>query len=356
MLRFDRFTDSARNAAQRSWEVIQRYGHTQIDTEHLLLAMIEQPDSGIPRILVDLRVDSRMLVEQLDAALRISPIKNASNPSGQIFITQRIKQVIDLANEEADRLEDHDISTEHIFLAILKEQNTPAARILGAAGLKRNLVYSSVQRMRKSQPTAQHATREVRSRGDDVRSTNAGDIHLAAEAMRAIQRLSYGRRGSLDDENDALRPNALDTGRLVTEGIHLHEAVQPAITYLTHVPLDKRDSSGAEMPPEGVISDLINILAGMGDKRAIPALTRIANTERKIRIWEREDTAGHPIDAEHYARQVSNDYERDIAKTAIQTILSQKYETCPQCNGNRTLPCSSCAGTGEGWRAGEKKS
>ena len=43
MMRFDRFTERAQEAAQRAAEIIQRYGHNQIDTEHILLALIEQP-------------------------------------------------------------------------------------------------------------------------------------------------------------------------------------------------------------------------------------------------------------------------------------------------------------------------
>ena len=47
MMRFDRFTERAQEAAQRSAEIIQRYGHNQIDTEHILLALIEQPQGRL---------------------------------------------------------------------------------------------------------------------------------------------------------------------------------------------------------------------------------------------------------------------------------------------------------------------
>ena len=43
MMRFDRFTERAQEAAMRAYEILQRYGHSQVDTEHLLLALIEQP-------------------------------------------------------------------------------------------------------------------------------------------------------------------------------------------------------------------------------------------------------------------------------------------------------------------------
>jgi ATP-dependent Clp protease ATP-binding subunit ClpC len=62
-----------------------------------------------------------------------------------------VKRIIDLANEEANRLKDEYISTEHIFLAILTERNTPAARILESAGLTRDRVYAAIQDLRGGQ-------------------------------------------------------------------------------------------------------------------------------------------------------------------------------------------------------------
>src|SRR5512135_1891212 len=152
MMRFDRFTERAQEAAQRAAEIIQRYGHNQIDTEHILLALIEQPGGVIPQILEKLSVSPEALTERLDATLRASPKANIfGGGAGQIFITPRVKRIIDLANEEANRLKDEYISTEHIFLAILTERNTPAARILESAGLTRDRVYDAIQDLRGGQ-------------------------------------------------------------------------------------------------------------------------------------------------------------------------------------------------------------
>ncbi len=152
MMRFDRFTERAQEAAQRAAEIIQRYGHNQIDTEHILLALIEQPGGVIPQILEKLNVSSDSLVERIDATLRSSPKANIfGGGAGQIFITPRVKRIVDLANEEANRLKDEYISTEHIFLAILTERNTPAARILETAGLTRDRVHEAIQDLRGGQ-------------------------------------------------------------------------------------------------------------------------------------------------------------------------------------------------------------
>jgi ATP-dependent Clp protease ATP-binding subunit ClpC len=152
MMRFDRFTERAQEAAQRSAEIIQRYGHNQIDTEHILLALIEQPQGVITQILETLNVDANALTERLDYILRTSPKANIfGGGAGQIFITPRVKRIIDLANEEANRLKDEYISTEHIFLAILSERSTPAARLLEGAGVTRERVNEAVQQLRGGQ-------------------------------------------------------------------------------------------------------------------------------------------------------------------------------------------------------------
>jgi ATP-dependent Clp protease ATP-binding subunit ClpC len=152
MMRFDRFTERAQEAAQRAAEILQRYGHNQIDTEHILLALIEQPQGVIPQILEYLKVDANALTERLDYILRTSPKANIfGGGAGQIFITPRVKRIIDLANEEANRLKDEYISTEHIFLAILNERSTPAARLLEGAGVTRERVYEAVLQIRGGQ-------------------------------------------------------------------------------------------------------------------------------------------------------------------------------------------------------------
>jgi len=152
MMRFDRFTERAQEAAQRAAEIIQRYGHNQIDTEHILLALIEQPEGVVPQILEILKVDPSQLVERLDYILRTSPKASIFGAgAGQIFITPRVKRIIDLANEEASRLKDEYISTEHIFLAILSERNTPAARLLESAGITRERVNEAIAQLRGGQ-------------------------------------------------------------------------------------------------------------------------------------------------------------------------------------------------------------
>ncbi len=148
-MRFDRFTERAQEAAQRAAEIIQRYSHNQIDTEHILLALIEQEDGTVPQILEALKVSPEAVMERIDSMLKASPKANIyGGGAGQIFITPRVKRIIDLANSEASRLKDEYISTEHLFLAIISERNTPASRILENAGVTRDRVMGAIKDLR----------------------------------------------------------------------------------------------------------------------------------------------------------------------------------------------------------------
>ena len=152
MMRFDRFTERAQDAAQRAAEIIQRYGHNQIDTEHILLALIEQPQGVITQILEQLKVDIETLSDRIDQQLRASPKANIyGGGAGQIFITPRVKRVVDMANEEANRLDDEFISTEHIFLAVLSERNTAISRLLNEEGITKERVQEAIKDIRGGQ-------------------------------------------------------------------------------------------------------------------------------------------------------------------------------------------------------------
>src|SRR4030043_1803541 len=107
MMRFDRFTERAQDAAQRAAEIIQRYGHNQIDTEHILLALIEQPQGVIPQLLEKMNVDIEGLSDRIDQQLRSSPKANIyGGGAGQIFITPPVKRGGDMANQRGHRPKD----------------------------------------------------------------------------------------------------------------------------------------------------------------------------------------------------------------------------------------------------------
>jgi ATP-dependent Clp protease ATP-binding subunit ClpC len=128
---------------------MQRYSHNQMDTEHILLALIEQPQGVVSQLLEFLTVDANSLSDGLGSILRTGPKGDIVDVGpGLISITSRVPRILDLANEEANRLKDDLISAEHLFLAIFSEQNTPAARLLEGTGLTRDRVYDAIQQMR----------------------------------------------------------------------------------------------------------------------------------------------------------------------------------------------------------------
>jgi ATP-dependent Clp protease ATP-binding subunit ClpC len=128
-MRFDRFTEKAQEAAMRAYEILQRYKHTQVDTEHVFLALVEQSDGAISQLLEKLNVPVDSIVQKLEAILEHAPkaggMPYGGTPTAQVFITPRLKRVMDVANDEAKKLNDEYISTEHIFLGIANERNTP---------------------------------------------------------------------------------------------------------------------------------------------------------------------------------------------------------------------------------------
>lgn len=151
-MRFDRFTERAQDAAARAYKIVQSYGHTQVDTEHIFLALLEQNDGAVPRIIEYVGADINAMMARVDEELRATPRAGVYGGGvGQIFYTPRIRTVLELAQGEANRLKDEFISTEHIFLAILSERNTPTARILQEFGITRERVLEGIEHLRGGQ-------------------------------------------------------------------------------------------------------------------------------------------------------------------------------------------------------------
>ena len=201
MMRFDRFTERAQEAAQRAAEIIQRYEHNMIDTEHILLALIEQPAGVISQILESLNIQSGDISDRIDHILKNTQKASiyGGGGAGQVFITPRVKRIVDVANQEANRLKDEFISTEHLFLAILDEKNTPASRLLSNEGVTKDRVYSEIDQIRGGQRVTdvkaenRYKTLEKFSR-DMTKLAREGKLDPVigrdAEILRVIQILS----------------------------------------------------------------------------------------------------------------------------------------------------------------------
>ena len=150
MMRFDRFTERAQDAAMRAYEILQRYKHAQADTEHLLLALLEQPEGVVSDILRRMGIDPEAVRERVDDILQRAPKVNMmpNMAVGQVYITPRLKRVLDHAQVEAEKLKDEYISTEHLFLAVVAERGTPTAQMLNQLGITHPAVLNAIQTMR----------------------------------------------------------------------------------------------------------------------------------------------------------------------------------------------------------------
>src|SRR6202167_594895 len=96
-----------------------RFGHTEVDGEHLLLALLDQPDGLVPRLLTQGGADADRLRAEVEADLGRRPkVSGPGAAPGQVFLTQRLARLLDTAEREARRLKDEYVSVEHLVMAL----------------------------------------------------------------------------------------------------------------------------------------------------------------------------------------------------------------------------------------------
>src|SRR5437764_13299167 len=149
----NRLTQKSQEAVQQAQSVALRYGHTEVDGEHLLLALLDQPEGLVPRLLEQFNTDVNALRAAVDSDLQRRPrVTGPGAAPGQVFITQRLARVLDAAEREAKRLKDEYVSVEHLLLALLEEgSSTAAGRVLHGQGLTRDRFLGELARVRGNQ-------------------------------------------------------------------------------------------------------------------------------------------------------------------------------------------------------------
>ena len=146
VFRPDKYTDSAKEAVQISQELVQRYRHTQWDSEHILMALLEQ-QQGVPlQILREMNVDIGSLTQRLRAML--DKVPKVTYEQNQIFQTPRVKLLLERANAERERMKDDYISTEHLLVALTQEDQGDVAQVLDEFGVTTEKVYQALQKIR----------------------------------------------------------------------------------------------------------------------------------------------------------------------------------------------------------------
>ena len=145
----DRFTTKAQEALGKAQELMLQHNHNQLDTEHILLALLQQNDGLVPQMLGALSVDAAELGRQLENALRPRPhVSFGEGGQAQYYLTPRAKQVLEMAEREAVRLKDEYVGTEHLFIAISGAEGGDAHKILQEAGVDREKVYQALEKVR----------------------------------------------------------------------------------------------------------------------------------------------------------------------------------------------------------------
>jgi ATP-dependent Clp protease ATP-binding subunit ClpB len=136
----ERLTLRSQEALHDAQTKALRFGHTEVDGEHLLLALLDQADGLVPRLLQQVGVDPERLKADVEADLRRRPRVSGPGASpGQVLVTQRLGRLLDAAGQEAERLEDDYVSVEHLIVALLDEGSaTAAGRRLAEHGVTRD--------------------------------------------------------------------------------------------------------------------------------------------------------------------------------------------------------------------------
>jgi ATP-dependent Clp protease ATP-binding subunit ClpC len=142
----ERFTEQAQEALAASQQLVIQYRHTQWDVEHVLLALLQQEKGLAGDLLHELGVNVDDVKNQLGAILEKIP--RATYDTGQIYATPRINSVLMMADAEAKRLKDEFVGTEHILIAIAREEKGEASAILRRSGVDMEKVYTALQQLR----------------------------------------------------------------------------------------------------------------------------------------------------------------------------------------------------------------
>src|SRR5689334_16016326 len=138
--KFEKFTERARKVLTLAQEEAQRFNHNYIGTEHLLLGLVREGDGVAARVLGNMGVQ----LPKVRSAVEFIIGRGEGAVIGEIGLTPRAKKVIELAIDEARRLNHHYIGTEHLLLGLVREGEGIAAGVLESLGVNLEKVRSEV--------------------------------------------------------------------------------------------------------------------------------------------------------------------------------------------------------------------
>jgi ATP-dependent Clp protease ATP-binding subunit ClpB len=143
-MRLDKFTLRGQEAIQSAIELAEKNQHQQVEPEHLLVAMLEQPEGIVRPILGKLGANVAVILNDTQAAVARFPRVQG----GQQYFSNRTTQIFTASQTQADKMQDEFISTEHLLLAIADEKDGDAGKILRQHGVARDDLFKVIEQMR----------------------------------------------------------------------------------------------------------------------------------------------------------------------------------------------------------------
>jgi ATP-dependent Clp protease ATP-binding subunit ClpB len=169
-MNLNQYTEKAQEAILAAQQLADREGHAEILPEHLLLTLIEQKEGVVPEIVRKMNPDPAALAAAVRAELDRLP---RAHGGSQVGLSARLRQVLTAAEQEAERLKDEYVSTEHLFVAIAAEGGRSAAsRLLQQRGITKDTVLQAMTSVRGSQrvtsPTPESTYQALERYGRDL--------------------------------------------------------------------------------------------------------------------------------------------------------------------------------------------
>ena len=148
-MNMNKLTEKAQEAIQAAQRLAEERNNTQLEPEHVLAALVAQENGVVPAVLDKLGVAPKTLAQQLTSA--IDGMARASG-NAQLYLSSATNRVFNAAEQEAERLKDDYVSTEHFLLALADSgEKSQAGRLLRQAGVTRERVYAALQEVRGGQ-------------------------------------------------------------------------------------------------------------------------------------------------------------------------------------------------------------
>jgi len=146
----DKFTEKAQAAISAAQDIAVRMGHQQVDGEHIHLALATQEDGLIPKLIGYMGHDIRLYAKDIEMELEKLP-KVYGNAASNMYATRRFNEILIHAEDEAERFKDEYTSVEHIYMALLKEKNTPSQVIFRRYGITLEKFMVALSKVRSNQ-------------------------------------------------------------------------------------------------------------------------------------------------------------------------------------------------------------